>query len=186
MKLEPLFEVKNNELFTVSGAKVELNLVPVTDIKAPQNFDKNNIYNTIISRKTVETEPECYNEEYLAQLRDFLKKLEEDGIFAVLTVVPGDDESGISVKQNGASDVEVESYIACIKHTARRVKDCVSVAGIYIDSDFAAVDAVNKVMLLEDELLKKHAQYVFAASAALRGALGGLSDEYMQKIVFEA
>lgn len=184
MKLEPLFEVKQNELFTVQGTKVELNLKAINDIKTEIPSDKNFIYNIVIERTAVETEPECYNEEYLASLRDFLKKLEEDGMFAILNIVPGNDKGGILIKENAADSEEAAAYIACINHTARRVKDCVSVAGIWIDSDFAAVDGADKVMLLEDELLKKHAQYVFFASDKIRGALSGLSDEYMQKIVF--
>ena len=86
MKLDPLFSVKDNQLYTIAGdAKVELNFSDVNDISVPCELNQKTIYKILVDQKTIEPEAECYNEEYLASLRDFLKIMEEN----VETYMPG-------------------------------------------------------------------------------------------------
>ncbi|MBQ0162817.1 MAG: hypothetical protein KBS84_06640 [Treponema sp.] len=185
MKLDPIFTVKENKLYKISdNSEVNFTLTDVTDIKSIGDGGANSIYNIIIEQKTIEPEYEAYSEEYLADLRDALKVLEEKGQFAVLNIIPGIDDANKSKILNGTcEDDAVCDYVACVKHTARRVKDCVSVAGIFIREDFLTEGAAGKVMTLQDELLVKHAQYVFFADKGLSDKIKGAGSEYSDRVV---
>ena len=135
MKLDPIFTVKNKKLYKISDNSE-------VDISTLKRID--------IPWSTVELEPEAYNEEYLAQLRDQLKALEEAGLFAVL--VPVADKPLETPEQE-------ELFINAYNHTARRVKDCVSVAGLEL------VPQLKDKQAFMDTLAIKHAQYVYFTKA---------------------
>ena len=110
MKLEAEFIAKDNLLYTVSGAPVPVNgirLVSGEDIcaagsdsaEAQRVLDDGALHAGIpvgvtVPWTLVEPQPEQYNEEALAVLRDFLKRMEELGQHAVIVPVAeqADDE----------------------------------------------------------------------------------------------
>lgn len=135
MKLDPIFTVKNKKLYKISDGNE-------ADTAALKRID--------IPWSTVELEDEVYNEEFLAQLRDQLKALEASNTFAVL--VPVVD------KPLDTSDQE-EAFTNAFNHTARRVKDCISVAGLELPSQ------LKDKQSFMDTLAVKHAQYVYFTKA---------------------
>ena len=72
MKLDPIFTVKSKKLYKISDGS-EVNTSSLKKITIPWS--------------TVEMEDEVYNEEFLANLREQLKAMEEAGEFAVLVPV---------------------------------------------------------------------------------------------------
>ena len=72
MKLEPLFEAKENKLYKIEDNSL-VNLEELKRIELPWS--------------KVELEEESYNEELLANLREELKSLENQNIFAILIPV---------------------------------------------------------------------------------------------------
>lgn len=126
MKLERLFEVKDAKLYKVSGEPVE------TEGKA---FP--------VKWSDVEAGEGEYNEDFLAKLRDELKALEEKSSFVFIEPV-FDKSAGY------------EQFTAAMKHTARRVKDCVSVIGFSIPSE-----VFDEKSYYIEELSAKHQQYCF-------------------------
>ena len=135
MKLEPLFTVKNSKLYKITDNS---------------EVDTSTLKRIDIPWSTVEIENEAYNEEYLAQLREQLKNMEETGEFAVL--VPVVDKPLETPEQE-------ELFINAYNHTARRVKDCTSVAGLEL-----APQLKDKQAFM-DTLAIKHAQYVYFTKA---------------------
>ena len=135
MKLDPVFTVKNKKLYKIADNSE-------VDTSTLQHID--------IPWSTVEIEEESYNEEYLAQLREELKSLENAGKFAVL--VPVADKALDTPEQE-------EAFINAFNHTARRVKDCVSVAGMELPPQLKDKQAFM------DTLAIKHAQYVYFTKA---------------------
>ena len=135
MKLEPIFTVKNSKLYKITDDTL-------VDTSTLQRID--------IPWSTVEIEEESYNEEYLAQLREQLKAMENAGKFAVLVRVA--DKALDTPEQE-------EAFINAFNHTARRVKDCVSVAGMELPPQLKDKQAFM------DTLAIKHAQYVYFTKA---------------------
>ena len=135
MKLDPIFTVKNKKLYKIADNS---------------EVDTSTLKRINIPWTTVEMEDETYNEEFLALLRDQLKKMEDAGIFAVL--VPVADKPLDTPEQE-------EAFINAFNHTARRVKDCVSVAGLEL-----APQLKDKQAFI-DTLAVKHAQYVYFTTA---------------------
>lgn len=135
MKLEPIFTVKNNTLYKIADNS---------------QVDTSTLKRIDIPWSTVEIEDEAYNEEYLAQLRDQLKNMEETGEFAVL--VPVADKPLDTPEQE-------ELFINAYNHTARRVKDCTSVAGMEL------AEQLKDKQAFMDTLAVKHAQYVYFTKA---------------------
>ena len=135
MKLDPIFTVKNKKLYKLSDNS---------------EVDTSTLKRIDIPWSTVELEPEAYNEEYLANLRDQLKAMEEAGTFAVL--VPVADKPLETPEQE-------ELFINAYNHTARRVKDCVSVAGLEL------VPQLKDKQGFMDTLAIKHSQYVYFTKA---------------------
>ena len=127
MKLDRLFEVKGGKLFKISGEEYPLSEKNVKSLKWSE----------------VEGAPEDYNEEFLAELRDELKSLEEKNEFVFIEPVLDKNAS-------------VEQFTAAMKHTARRIKDCVSVIGFALPKEAEA----QKDFFIE-ELSAKHQQYCF-------------------------
>jgi len=140
MKLDPVFYVKENKLYKIAdNSEVSFDSLEKIEIKW----------------STVEIEEEQYNEEYLAQLRDQLKSFEAVGKFAVL--IPVVDKALDSAEQ-------IELYINAYNHTARRVKDCESVAGIEFPAEYLK-KGDQAITDFTETLGKKHAQYVYFAKA---------------------
>ena len=135
MKLDPIFTVQQNKLYKLAdNSPVDISTLQRIEIKWSQ----------------VELAEEAYNEEYLASLRDQLKAMEEAGIFAVL--VP------VADKPLDTPEAE-EAFINTFNHTARRVKDCTSVAGFELSPQLKDKQAFM------DTLAIKHAQYVYFTKA---------------------
>ena len=135
MKLDPIFTVKNKKLYKIADNS-EVDISTLKRIEIPWT--------------TVEIEDGAYNEEFLALLREQLKHLEETGIFAVL--VPVADKPLENAEQT-------EAFINAYNHTARRVKDCTSVAG------FELIPQLKSPQEFIDALAVKHAQYVYFTKA---------------------
>ena len=156
MKLDPIFTIKNNILYKIDdNSQVATSTLKQIEIKW----------------STVEISDEAYNEEYLAQLREDLKAMEEAGTFAVLVPVVDKPLEGPE---------QVEAFINTFNHTARRVKDCESVAGFVLPEEIAAkgFDASSSTRDFMDTLAIKHAQYVYfvkADSASKNGLPGNIS-----------
>ena len=154
MKLESLFKSEKNKLYTVEGKEVLLADCKV--LKAETCFAevKNNCVNiedfvckVEVPWALVGTEESGYNEEALASLRDWLKLIETKNQFAII----------VPVAENNLSIENKNTLTASMKHCARRIKDCVSVVGFSIPSQFDSSDAKTFM----EELSAKHAQYVF-------------------------
>lgn len=158
MKLEALFKSEKNTLFTIDGREISTENLAV--FAADSLNEKAALPDAELC--IVETpwafvgkDEESYNEEGLASLRDWLKLLEENKKFAVIKPV---SETGLDAAQK-------EALTASMKHCARRIKDCVSVAGFAIPAECS--DDGSKSFFVE-ELSQKHAQYVyFSADAAV-------------------
>lgn len=127
MKLERLFEVKNTKLFDLSGNKI-----PVSESMAKK-----------IKWSEVESDAESYNEDFPAKLRDELKSLESEKKF-------------VFIEPEFDKNAPCEQFITAMNHTARRIKDCVSVIGFAIPVEIAEF----KDNFIE-ELSKKHQQYCY-------------------------
>ena len=135
MKLDPIFTVKNKKLYKIAD---------------DSQVDTSTLKRIEIPWSTVEIADESYNEEYLADLREQLKAMETAGSFAVL--VPLVDKPLETPEQE-------ELFINAYNHTARRVKDCESVAGLELPAQLKDKQAFM------DTLAIKHAQYVYFTKA---------------------
>ena len=135
MKLDPIFTVKNKKLYKIADGS-EVDTATLKRIDIPWS--------------TVELEDQAYNEEYLAGLRDQLKSMEAAGEYAVL--VPLVDKPLETPEQE-------ELFINAYNHTARRVKDCVSVAGLELPAKLKGKEAFMEALAV------KHAQYVYFTKA---------------------
>lgn len=133
MKLEKLFEVKDGRLYKVGGEEVDVAGMAKT-----------------VRWSEVEPAPEAYDEAFLASLRDELKNLEAQKKFVYIDAVF--DKEG-----------EPAQFIAAMKHCARRIKDCVSVAGFALPAALTAGGFAEGSVAVDfvAELSQKHAQYVF-------------------------
>lgn len=176
MKLDPKFEVKDNQLYTIAGEKVEFKFIDVNDIESQKADEKNAFYCIVVDQKTIEPEAECYNEEYLAKLRDYLKEMEETGCYGALHVIP-------EAATEACDTPETVSYVACVKHATRRVKDCENLCGVYLCDKFAKDGDAAKIALLIDELNVKHKQYVYFAGNEVLVKAKKAGEEYSGKIV---
>ena len=141
MKLEKLFEVKDNRLYRIGGEEVKID-----GMARPVRWSE------------VEPETEAYDEAFLANLRDELKALEPQDAFVYIDAVF--DREG-----------DAAQFTAAMKHCARRIKDCVSVAGFAIPGQIAGGGFAEGSPAAEfvEELSHKHAQYVFFCKNAPEG-----------------
>lgn len=135
MKLEPLFTVNNNKLYKIQD-NCEFSVDSLVVIKVLQN--------------DVQIEDDIYNEEYLASLRENLKTLEEQNKFCVLIPHPS--------KQLKTQE-DFELFINTFNHTARRIKDCISMIGYELPEHLLISNeqTLNFIQTLE----KKHSQYIY-------------------------
>lgn len=166
MKLEPLFFIKQNNLYKIqTQEKVELsNFQTVSYQEFTQNPLSNEFVKIDINWSAIELDDEVYNEELLAQLRDNLKKLDENNHFAII--------NPIADKQISSYD-DADLFINACNHMARRIKDCESVIGLELPDQIFAQDAAADFM---DTLSKKHANYVFFANNSNESKVKQLAD----------
>ena len=166
MKLEPLFFIKQNNLYKIqTQEKVELsNFQTISYQEFTQNPLSNEFIKIDINWSAIELEDEVYNEELLAQLRDNLKKLDENNHFAII--------NPIADKQISSYD-DADLFINACNHMARRIKDCESVIGLELPDQIFAQDAAADFM---DTLSKKHANYVYFANNSNESKVKQLAD----------
>lgn len=131
MKTEPVFYSKENKLYKISDNSL-VNL--------------NNLKKIKLSWAKIEPKDEIYDEEFLANLRNELKSLENVQNFVIL--VPVIDKSLKNQEQT-------ELFINAFNHTARRIKDCTNVVGFEIPCELKNIDDFIET------LSKKHPQYVY-------------------------
>lgn len=150
MKLQALFKIKENQLETLEGKPFPIE--NAISIEASSCIgDKNitikegDLFFIDTPWSSIGKDESSYNEEFLAKLRDFLKKLEELKAFAFI-----DPKADSPV----ASQDEKEAYTASCKHCARRIKDCANLIGFSIPKE------VDQDFFME-ELRQKHAHYIF-------------------------
>ena len=166
MKLEPLFFIKQNNLYKIqTQEKVELsNFQNVSYQEFTQNPLSNEFVKIDINWSAIELEDEVYNEELLAQLRDNLKKLDEKNHFVII--------NPIADKQISSYD-DADLFINACNHMARRIKDCESVIGLELPDQIFAQDAAADFM---DTLYKKHANYVYFSNNSNESKVKQLAD----------
>lgn len=166
MKLEPLFFIKQNNLYKIQPQeKVELsNFQNVSYQEFTQNPLSNEFIKIDINWSAIELEDEVYNEELLAQLRDNLKKLDENYHFVII--------NPIADKQISSYD-DADLFINACNHMARRIKDCESVIGLELPDQIFAQEAAADFM---DTLSKKHANYVYFANKSNESKVKQLVD----------
>lgn len=164
MKFDPLVKVVENKLVRLSdGLPVSaenLNIVQADELEK-QGVPSAEVLTALVCPwKKIEIEEGCYNEELLAKMRDFLKKLEESGSFAF--VVP-------QAQKSFSSADEADSFIKAMVHTARRIKDCTSVLGFAVAAELMEKDAGKKLdenswtQWFINEMNVKHGHYVYFA-----------------------
>ena len=143
MKLDPIFTVKENKLYKIAD-NTEVDVASLKKIE--------------VLWSQIELEPESYNEEFLANLREDLKAMEIKESFAI--IVPKVDKPLENAEQT-------ELFINAFNHCARRIKDCISVAGFELPAEIIrkgfAEDSDAQSFI--DALAKKHAQYVYFTTA---------------------
>ena len=159
MKLAAIFTVKNNELFRISD-DTKINLDNITEISSESlNFTGSSFCKIAIPWSKVELDEEVYNEEFLAALRDYLKILDDKNQYAVIKPV---------IDKELNTPEQIECCINAFNHTARRIKDCISVAGFELTDKFltAGFDEAAPSTSFMETLAIKHAQYVYFADKA--------------------
>lgn len=157
MKFDARFGSKNGKLYAIkTGAEADTNaLIPfdssVLSGASPESaeaeakrfsHDADKIIAVYVPYRAVEISENTYDEMYLAALRVFLKGIEESGIYAV--VVP-------------ISDCGAGQLTQAMCHTARRIKDCVSVIGFAIPDTLTESEAAAFI----DAMSAKHTHYVY-------------------------
>lgn len=164
MKFNPLVKVVENKLVKLSdgsGLSTEnLNIVQVDGVESASVPAAGIVTAVVCPWSKIEIEDGNYNEEILAKLRDFLKKLEEAGLFAF--VVP-------MAQKSFADADETDSFIKAMVHTARRIKDCTSILGFAVAAELMEKDAGKKMdenswsQWFINEMNVKHSHYVYFA-----------------------
>jgi len=163
MKLEAQFEIKDGRLFskktgafvdTSSLISVDTSTVDAAVLSSASFAEKfaggdSGLMGVCVSWKMIEISDSIYNEEFLAALRDFLKNTEAQGVSAVI----------VPVTHGGACGPAFAQYTAAMCHTARRIKDCASVAGFAVPEEIACDSAAVSSFI--DAMAVKHSQYVY-------------------------
>lgn len=162
MKFDPLVKVVENKLVKIEGdaelSLADLNVVQADDVENAAVPACGTVTAVVCSWTKVEMEPGAYNEDLLAKLRDYLKKLEENGCFAF--VVPVADKAVEDAEQ-------ADAYISAMVHTARRIKDAESVVGFVLPSELVEKDAGKELddnsysQWFVNDMNKKHGHYVY-------------------------
>lgn len=139
MKLDAKFYAKNKKLYKIDDDS----LVDVAKLNKIS-----------ITWSSVEISDEVYNEEYLANLRDELKRIDLKNEFVIL--VPKVDKTLETPEQ-------YELFINAFNHTARRIKDCICVVGIELPLEFIknGFEENSYASDFIETLSQKHSQYVY-------------------------
>ncbi len=150
MKIDAKVKCENNVLYFLDGRKCNLENAQVLHAEAFCRDVKNlcakeKIFLITLPWTLCGMNEESYNEEFLAQLRDALKVLEENESYAVICPLCDGEANDQAAK---------EAFVAAMKHAARRIKDCENVVGFEIPENLPADFFV-------EELSAKHQQYVF-------------------------
>ena len=131
MKLEALFYVRDKQLYKIS----DNSLVSIDSLQRIE-----------VKWSELELEEDSYNEEFLAALRENLKKLEVLQKFAFIEPV---------ADKPLKDDTSEEAFIKAFNHCARRVKDCTNLVGMSLEAKL-----LHPKNFMET-LAVKHEQYVY-------------------------
>ena len=130
MKIKAKFYSEKNKIYFLNGTELNTKNKKIIDGKCCKN----------------NSEPEeNANEEFLAEFRDWLKKLEDKNSFAI--IIPFAENASATQEQK-------EIFTASFKHCARRIKDCENVIG------FSVPENVEPDFFIS-ELKAKHGHYIF-------------------------
>ena len=186
MKIEAKFESKNNRLYRkadnsevslTSLMRMEAAVICGKELEAGAlkkmtselTATKNKTLCVYLPWFLVEKTPESYNEEILAYLRDFLKEIEEGGLNTIIVPQLESDSCPVELVSNGQLNPQATEYfIAAMKHTARRIKDCQSVLGFAIPPELmiGGLSEDSPIKMYMEELSQKHEHYVYFAKKA--------------------
>ena len=150
MKIEAKFYSEKNKIYFLNGTELNTKNAKLINGKFCKNDsepEENALYSINVAQELIGSE-ENANEEFLAEFRDWLKKLEEKNSFAV--IIP-------SAEKAPATQEEKEIFTASFKHCARRIKDCKNVIG------FSVPKNVDPEFFIS-ELKAKHGHYIFFSS----------------------
>jgi hypothetical protein len=139
-----------NEPVKFISAAVESRTISEASLKKLEEEKVNLLHWKILWSDVEKTDEEEYDENYLAQLRDELKKLEEKNIWVIINWDFTRPEWGGDELING---------IEAAKHTARRLKDCKKIIGFEICGE----SSVQLQAALADALTPKHKHYLYFA-----------------------
>ncbi|MCF0242071.1 MAG: hypothetical protein HUK25_05495 [Treponema sp.] len=158
MKLDSVFKVIDNKLFRISDDTEE----------NPSLFSVVDFF-----QSDIELDEEVYNEEQLAVWREEFLSKDEKGEFLILAPHSNLDLSNA---------LNFERFLNTCNHTARRVKDCKSVAGFLFDETFLSENTENRIEEFINLLSKKHSQYVYFVSKSVAENFN-FSNNFQNKIV---
>lgn len=147
MKIEAKFYSEKNKIYFLNGTELDTKNAKLIDGKFYKNDsepEENALYSVNVAQELTGSE-ENANEEFLAEFRDWLKKLEEKNSFAI--IIP-------SAEKAPATQEEKEIFTASFKHCARRIKDCENVIGFSVPENVAPDFFIS-------ELKAKHGHYIF-------------------------
>lgn len=164
MKIEAKFYSEKNKIYFLNGTELDTKNAKYIEGKSCKNGsepEENALYSINVTQELTGSE-ENANEEFLAEFRDWLKKLEEKKSFAI--IIP-------SAEKTPETQEEKENFTASFKHCARRIKDCENVIG------FSIPENVDPEFFIS-ELKAKHGHYIFFSTDAKLLA----SDEKIAKL----
>lgn len=147
MKIEAKFYSEKNKIYFLNGTELDTKNAKLIDGKFCKNDsepEENALYSINVAQELIGSE-ENANEEFLAEFREWLKKLEEKNSFAI--IIP-------SAEKAPTTQEEKEIFTASFKHCARRIKDCENVIG------FSVPENVEPDFFIS-ELKAKHEHYIF-------------------------
>ncbi len=151
MKLEPLFKSSNNTLIRLEDGREYSaeNIIsrPGCECQgeAAALTVNEDFFAVDIPWTLVGLDEDSYNEQFLSDLRDYLKILDDKKKYVIIRPV---------ADKTPLSPVQKEDFVASYKHCARRIKDCSCVVGFSIpeccDSN-----------IFREELSAKHKHYIY-------------------------
>jgi len=205
MKIKPAITIQDRQIFNKNGEPVNLRGFTIDNNSCASEAslqiigdDFDDTFSDIKSRgcsmvrcvvywDVVEPEEGCFNEEYLAKLRNGIKEAEKNDLLVYLVpkafsnnkmfwgrnTYPADK----IIDDEPAGMYYVRQFTAAMNHLARRIKDCENVIGFSIPDCYSELynssaetnnslkpDLVHQFgVLFITELRKKHPQYYFIA-----------------------
>ena len=163
MKFEPIVKSENHELFLINdNSKIEtekIKLISDFSLQNPELPDEK-LSAIKVLWSNVELSSGVYNEEYLSNLREYLKFLEENSKLVFIYPV---------AQKNFENPEEAENFISAMVHAARRIKDAQSVVGFALPDEILIKDKSEGfspkgyAFWFVQEMSKKHSHYVYFA-----------------------